>query len=142
MSLPAVSPYNRFIAIGTAIVLFSRCMGILRNPVNRTMRAVRWKLIVHLATMFSFMTISTALSFGLQPISYINNREFPGVDGALSPGPLGYQYSRPINARQEKGDPLLRDFGDFGTGPDPASAGGHVQLRIRLGQLRIVGHGP
>ena len=44
--------------------------------------------------------------------------------------------------RQEKGDPLLRDFGDFGTGPDPASAGGRVQLRIRLGQLRIVGHGP
>jgi hypothetical protein len=98
MSFPAVSSYNRFIAIGIAIVLFSQCMGVLRNPVNRTMRAVRWKLIIHLATMFSFMTISTALSFGLQPISYINNREFPGADGALSPGPLGYQYSRPINA--------------------------------------------
>ena len=47
-----------------------------------------------------------------------------------------------VLVRQEKWDPLFRDFGDFDTGPDPASAGGRVQLPIRLGQLRIVGHGP
>lgn len=50
--------------------------------------------------MFSFVTIYTATGLDLQSISYIDNRDFPGIDGVLSPGPLGYQfliYSNAIN---------------------------------------------
>jgi len=43
--------------------------------------------------MFSFVTVYVATSLDLQSISYIDNREFPGIDGIVPPGPLGYQLS-------------------------------------------------
>lgn len=45
--------------------------------------------------MFSFVTVFTATNLDIQSISYIDNREFPGMDGVgsvLPPGPLGYQF--------------------------------------------------
>ena len=60
-------------------------MGTLLDPANRTRGGVKWGLVAHTAAMFSFVSIYTAVSLDLQPISYINNREFPA-------GPLLYQF--------------------------------------------------
>lgn len=49
--------------------------------------------------MFSFVTIYTAVTLYIQSISYVDNREFTGVDGVLPPKPIGYQafiYSKAI----------------------------------------------
>ena len=44
--------------------------------------------------MFSVATVQTAMSLDILSISYIDNREFPGIDGVIStdPGPWGYQF--------------------------------------------------
>jgi len=57
-------------------------------------------LVAHTVAMFSFATVYTATGLDLQSISYIDNRDFPGIEGVLSPGPLGYEfliYSNAIN---------------------------------------------
>jgi len=43
--------------------------------------------------MFSIVTIATAMNLNVLSVSYIDNREYPGVDGVTPPGPLGYQES-------------------------------------------------
>ena len=93
------SPGLPIVNVGVIIVLFFRCMGALFSPVNRR-KGIKWVLVVHTVAMFSFVTVYTATGLDLQSISYIDNREFPGIDGVLSPGPLGYQfliYSNVIN---------------------------------------------
>ena len=75
-------------------------MSAFFNPANRPKGGIKWPLIVHTALMFSFVTIYTGTSLDLQSVSYIDNREFPGVDGLVPPGPLGYQlfiYSSAIS---------------------------------------------
>ena len=42
--------------------------------------------------MFALVTAGTTMQLNVESISYINNRKFPGVEGVLSPGPLGYQW--------------------------------------------------
>jgi len=42
--------------------------------------------------MFSVVTVYTATYLNIQSVSLIDNREFPGVDGVLPPGPLGYRW--------------------------------------------------
>jgi hypothetical protein len=88
---PLTSPI-RSTFIGIVIVLFFQCMAALLNPVNRARGGVKWPLVAHTLAMFSFVTIYTALNLDIQSISYIDNREFPGVDG-IPPGPFGYQFS-------------------------------------------------
>lgn len=86
--------------LGIVIVLFFRCIAALFSPTNRSKGGIKWPLVAHTVVMFSFVTVYTATSLDLQSISYIDNREFPGVDGLLPPGPLGYQlfiYSKAIN---------------------------------------------
>ena len=41
--------------------------------------------------MCLFVTVQTGMQLNIQSISYLNNREFPGIPGVASPGPLGYQ---------------------------------------------------
>ena len=56
--------------------------------------------MAHSAAMFSIVTIYTAINLDLQSISYIDSREFPGVDGAFPSGPIGYQvliYTKAIS---------------------------------------------
>ena len=69
-------------------------MSALLNPVNRMKGGIKWGLAIHTAAMFSFVTIYTAINLNIQSISFINNREFPGTstDGAIPPGPIGYQW--------------------------------------------------
>ena len=66
-------------------------MAALLNPVNRTKGGFRWGLVVHTVAMFSFVTVYTATNLDIQSISYIDNRNFPGIKGVLPAGPLAYQ---------------------------------------------------
>jgi hypothetical protein len=89
----------RFIILGTVVVLFFQCMGALLDPVNRTRGGIKWGLVVHTATMFSFATIYIAMNLYLLSIAYVDNRYFPGTGGLTPPGPIGYRYftfSKPI----------------------------------------------
>ena len=81
------------INLGMAIILFFQCMCALLSPVNRTRRDVKWGLVAHTVAAFSFVTIYTTISLNILSISYIDNRGFPGINGALPPGPLGYIFS-------------------------------------------------
>lgn len=75
-------------------------MSAFFNPANRPKGGIKWPLVAHTTVMFSFVTVYVGTSLHLQSISYIDNRAFPGVDGLVPPGPLGYQlliYSTAIN---------------------------------------------
>lgn len=75
-------------------------MSALLNPINRRTRAVKWGLVVHTGIMFVLVTICCALAIDYQRVSYVDNRGFPGVDGVLPSGPLGYEpltYADAIN---------------------------------------------
>ena len=90
---------NRSIFQGVVVVLFFRCMSALLNPANRARGNVKWGLVAHAVAMFSFATVYTAFTLNIQSISYIDNRQFPGVGNVLPPGPVGYQffiYSKPM----------------------------------------------
>lgn len=75
------------------IVLFSKCMTALFNPIYRKGESVKWGLVSYAMVTFSLTTILTASNLNVQSISYIDNRNFPGIVGALPPGPLGYMLS-------------------------------------------------
>lgn len=84
------------ILYGIVIVLFFRCMAALYDKANRAGEGIRWGLVAYAAAMFSFVTIFTATNLKIQSISYVDNREFPGMRNTgcvLPPGPLGYQFS-------------------------------------------------
>ena len=72
-------------------MLFFQCLNALLNPVDRTRGGVKWGFVVHVVLMFSLVTVYTAATLGLQSISYIDNREFPGLNDGL-PGPFNYEY--------------------------------------------------
>ena len=52
---------------------------------------MRWGLTAHTVAMFCVVTMSVAVGLYPLPVSYINNREFPGNDDA-PPGPYGYGF--------------------------------------------------
>ena len=98
LHLSVLTSFVRFV-LGTLIVLFFKCMVALLNPAHRRGEGIKWGLVCYTAAMFSFVTVYTAMNDNIQSDSYIDNREFPGVDGVLPPGPLGYQalvYSKPL----------------------------------------------
>lgn len=65
-------------------------MGALFDPINPTGGGIKQLLVVHTVSMFSFVTVYTAVNLNILSDSYVENREFPGTD-SLSPGPSGYQ---------------------------------------------------
>lgn len=75
---------------GIVIVLFFQCMDALLSPYNKG--RTKWGLVAHATAMFSFVTIYTAMTLNIESISFIDNRNFPGADGVLPPGPVGYQF--------------------------------------------------
>ena len=80
-------------------MLFFQCMAGLFNPANRRTEGIKWGLVTYTAAMFSFVTISTGMVLNAESVAYIDNREFPGVEGAYPVGPMGYQAfirSRPL----------------------------------------------
>ena len=72
-------------------MLVSQCMIGLLNPVNRRREAIKWELVSYTVVMFVVATVLTGMGLNLGSISFIDNREFPGVEGVVAPGPLGYQ---------------------------------------------------
>ena len=83
--------FVRFIP-GIIIVLFFRCMGALLNPVRRRGEGIKWVLVSHTVAMFSVVTVGTAMNLEILSVSYIDDREFPDIDGFVPPGPLGYRW--------------------------------------------------
>jgi len=79
------------ILYGVVIVLFFKCMSALLNPAHRKREGIKWGLVSYTVAMFSFVTVFTAMNLNIQSISFIDNREYPGVDGVVPPGPIGYQ---------------------------------------------------
>ena len=77
--------------LGIIIVLFFRCMVALLDPVHRRGERVKWGLVSYTMVMFSLVTIGNAVYPYLESISYIDNREFSGIEGVVGPGPLAYQ---------------------------------------------------
>ena len=73
------------------VVLLFKCMAALSNPVHRKGEGVKWELVSCTMAMFSFVTVLTAADLGILSISYIDNREFPGIEDVIPPGPPGYE---------------------------------------------------
>ena len=86
----SVTILSVWFALGIVIVLFFQCMTALFNPVHRRGERIKWRLVCYTATMFSLTTVFTTSILDLQSTSYIDNREFPGVEGMAPPGPFGY----------------------------------------------------
>ena len=85
----------RFI-LGIIVVLFFQCMVALFGPAQRRRGSIRWGLVSYTMLMFSVETVLTGIQLHIQSISFIDNREYPGVEGVHPPGPLGYQeFIRP-----------------------------------------------
>ena len=83
--------------LGIVVTLFFHCMAALFDPVNRRREGIRWWLVSYTTVLFLFTTVFTGMHLNILPISYIDNREFPGVEG-VPPGPFGYQWSIYSNA--------------------------------------------
>jgi hypothetical protein len=64
-------------------------MGALLNYENRRTKPIKWGLVIQTAVMFMLLTASGWLYADYLMLCYIDKRQFPGVDGALPPGPLG-----------------------------------------------------
>ena len=90
MSIQMYSLYSVF--VGILIVVFFQCMAALLNPATRRREDIKWGVVSYTVVMFSFATVFTGTTLHIQSISFVDNREFPGVKGTLPPGPLGYQW--------------------------------------------------
>ena len=73
-------------------MVFFKCMAALFNPVYRRGEHIKWGLVSYTVAMFSSLTLHNAVVLKIESICFINNRNFPGGDGGLPPGPLGYQF--------------------------------------------------
>ena len=82
-----------WLILGIVIVLFFQCVAALFNSAHRRGKNSKWGLLSYITATFSVVTVLIAMQLNLQSISYIDNREYPGVDGVTPPGPLGYQES-------------------------------------------------
>ena len=67
-------------------------MSAFLNPTHGRREGIKWGPVTYTCAMFSFVTIFTAMNLDIQSISFIDNREFPGIPDVLPPGPLGYQF--------------------------------------------------
>ena len=73
-------------------MLFFKCVLALFNPIHRRGEPIKWGLVSYTIAVFAVETVLTAINLHILSISYVDNREFPGVDGVANPGPTGYQY--------------------------------------------------
>ena len=81
------------------IVLYFQTIAALMSPVHRKGKTVKWGLVGYSTVMFLLVTTFTAMNVRLQQLSYIDNRDFPGIPNSLPPGPIGWglsMYSKPL----------------------------------------------
>ena len=79
------------LVLGTLTVLFFQCVALLLSSVNRKREGVKWGLICYTMVMFSCATVVIGTTQNIASVSFIDNREYPGIEGVFPPGPLGYQ---------------------------------------------------
>ena len=72
--------------------MFFQCVATLLDPAHHRREGIKWGLVSYTMIMFSLVTVFTATNLNIQSVSYIDSREYPGVNGFL-PGPLGYQLA-------------------------------------------------
>ena len=77
--------------LGIVIVLFFKSIAALFDPVHRRGEPIKRGLVSYTVVMFLLVTVGTGMQLDVQSISYIDNRGFPGVEGVIPPGPVGYQ---------------------------------------------------
>ena len=96
-----LSVLTSFVTLGIVTMLFFQCMAAFLDPINRRRDGIMWGPVIYTFLTFSFVTIFTAMNLNIQSISFIDNREFPGVpDVLIPPGPFGYQlfiYSKVLS---------------------------------------------
>ena len=73
--------------------MYFQTIAALVSPLNRKGEKVKWGLVGYSTVMFALVTIFTAMNVRLQQLSYIDNREFPGIPNVLPPGPIGWSLS-------------------------------------------------
>jgi hypothetical protein len=86
----------RFTIQGIVIVLLFQCMSALLDPVHHTAKGFKWGLVAHTVAMFLTATIGVVTSRNIFSSSFIDRREFHGVEGYPS-GPTGYQNFANLN---------------------------------------------
>jgi len=79
--------------LGIVIMMFFQCITALFDPANRRREGTKWGLVIYTVLTFSFVTIRTVMGLNSMSISFIDNREFPGVSNQFAPGPVGYTLS-------------------------------------------------
>ena len=84
--------FVRFIP-GVVVVVAFKCMAALLSPAYRRGEGIKWGLVCYTTAIFSFVTVLTGINLNIQSISYIDNRDFPGAEDMIPPGPFGYQWS-------------------------------------------------
>ena len=77
--------------LGIVVVVAFKCMTALFHPAYRRGEGIKWGFVCYTMVMFSLVTIGNAVYPYLESISYIDNREFSGIEGVVGPGPLAYQ---------------------------------------------------
>ena len=80
-----------FIIPGISFALFLQCISAFLDPINRSKGGIKWGMVVHTTLMFLVATGYSVANLNLQSISYVDNREFPGL-GDGWPGPYNWQY--------------------------------------------------
>ena len=75
--------------LGVVVVVAFKCMTALFHPAYRRGEGIKWGFVCYTMVMFSLVTVFTATNLDIQSISYIDNREFPGVEGV---GPFRYEW--------------------------------------------------
>ena len=83
------------IVLGIIIMLFFQCMAGLFNPVHRKGGRIKWGLVFYTVVTFLIVTVGTTMNLDYQSISYVDNRDFPGIEGVSLPGPFGYESFTP-----------------------------------------------
>ena len=85
-----LTPFVQLI-LGIVIVVFFKCIIALFDPAHRRGGPIKWGLVSYAVVMFFLVTIGTAMQLDVQSISYIDNRDFPGLGSVIPPGPVGYE---------------------------------------------------
>ena len=73
-------------------MMFFQCITALFDPANHRREGTKWGLIIYTVLMFSFATIYTGIGSEILSISFVDNREFPGIGDGVPPGPTGYKF--------------------------------------------------
>ena len=78
--------------LGVVVVVAFKCMTALFHPAYRRGEGIKWGFVCYTMVMFSLVTVLTGINLDIQSICYIDNRDFPGADGMIPPGPSGYEW--------------------------------------------------